>query len=97
MSWIEKLYETYECCDGAPQFENEPLLPLCHVYQQAHLEVVISGDSRYRSARVLQRTEQRTSIACTEDSASRANNTVPRTTGKEEAGRSRTGRAIATS
>ena len=77
MSWIEKLYETYECCDGAPQFENEPLLPLCHVYQQAHIEVVISGDSRYRSARVLQRTEQRTSIACTEDSASRANDDAP--------------------
>ncbi|HEY6766753.1 MAG TPA: type I-C CRISPR-associated protein Cas8c/Csd1 [Candidatus Sulfotelmatobacter sp.] len=77
MSWIEKLYETYECCDGAPQFENEPLLPLCHVYQQAHIEVVISKDSRCRGARVLQRTEQRTSIACTEDSASRCSNDAP--------------------
>ena len=24
MSWIQKLYETYELCANAPQFEKEP-------------------------------------------------------------------------
>lgn len=77
MSWIEKLYETYERCDGAPQFENGPLLPTCHFYQQAHIEVAIDGAGKYLSSRVLRRSEQKTSIPCTEDSASRSSNDAP--------------------
>ena len=77
MSWISMLCETYERCDGVPQFEGEPLPPLCHVYQQADIEVIINGDGKYRNARILQRTERRTSIACTEDSASRSSDDAP--------------------
>ena len=38
MSWMQKLYETYELCANAPQFEKKPLLPVSHTEQQAHLE-----------------------------------------------------------
>ena len=41
MSWIQKLYETYELCANAPQFENEPLLPVSHTEQQAHIEIIL--------------------------------------------------------
>lgn len=77
MSWIEKLYETYERCDGAPQFENDPLLPTGHFYQKAHVEIMLDETGKYLRARVLQRTEQKTSIPCTEDSASRSSNDAP--------------------
>lgn len=77
MSWIEKLYQTYERCNGAPQFENEPLLPTCHLYQQAHIEVVLDSAGTYLSSRVLTKSEQKTSIPCTEDSASRSSNDAP--------------------
>lgn len=77
MSWIEKLYKTYECCDGAPQFEGEPLTPICHVVQQAHIEIVIDSEAKFLRARVLQRGEQATTIPATEDSASRSSNEAP--------------------
>jgi CRISPR-associated protein Csd1 len=77
MTWIENLYETYQRCAGAPQFENDPLPPTCHVYQQAHVEVVLNNSGDYLSARVLQKAEQKTLIACTEDSASRSSNDAP--------------------
>ena len=32
MSWIQKLYDTYEQCAGAPQFGTEPLMPISHVF-----------------------------------------------------------------
>jgi len=77
VSWIDKLYQTYERCNGAPQFENEPLLPTSHLYQQAHIEIVIDSAGTYLSSRVLTKSEQKTSIPCTEDSASRSSNDAP--------------------
>lgn len=77
MSWIEKLYDTYECCNGAHQFDTDPLMPICHCMQQAHIEVTIDGSGTYKGARVLQKGEQATVIPCTEDSASRSSNEAP--------------------
>ena len=77
MSWIQGLYDTYEQCAGAPQFATDPLMPMCHVPQKAHIEVVIDVSGEFRSARVLQRNEQSTPVPCTEDSASRTNNDAP--------------------
>src|SRR5207302_2326738 len=77
MSWIEKLYETYEACDGASQFEDEPLTPICHIIQKAHIEVTVDQNGHFSRARVLQREEQSTPIPATEDSASRSSNEAP--------------------
>lgn len=77
MSWIEKLYHTYERCKDASQFGTEPPLPICHVPQKAHIEIVIDGSGIFRNARVLQRNEQSTPVPCTEDSASRTSNDAP--------------------
>jgi CRISPR-associated protein Csd1 len=77
MSWIEKLYDTYERCVGLSQFEVDPLMPICHCTQQAHIEVTLDGNGTYKTARVLSRGEQATVIPCTEDSASRSSNEAP--------------------
>jgi CRISPR-associated protein Csd1 len=45
MSWIHRLYETYEQCASNWDFLNDkvPLLPISHVAQQAHVEIVIDS------------------------------------------------------
>jgi CRISPR-associated protein Csd1 len=75
MSWIEKLYETYERCDGAPQFENEPLMPVCHAVQQAHIEIVLDDNGCFRNARYVQKKD--TVIPATEQSAARTGKKPP--------------------
>jgi CRISPR-associated protein Csd1 len=70
LSWIQRLYETYEKCDGAPQFEKTPLLPQGHMPQQAHVEIVLDGDGAFVRAAVLNR--ETTIVPVTEASAGRA-------------------------
>lgn len=72
MSWIQKLHETYERCAGLPQFTNNPLLPISHTTQQAHIEIVLDGLGNFRRANVVSREDQTTLIPCTEESGGRA-------------------------
>lgn len=65
MSWIQKLYETYEQCAGA-------LPPVSHTTQQAHIEIAIDGNGHFRRAREVQKEESTTLIPCTEESGGRA-------------------------
>ncbi len=75
MSWIQKLYETYNNCQsmiGAGSDENEvPLLPICHTTQKAQIEITIDGNGSFRGARVISKNEARTIIPCTEASGGR--------------------------
>ncbi len=77
MSWIQKLYETYNNCQSNIGYSGEegirPLLPICHSTTRAHIEIVISNDGSFRRANVVfDRNEMTTIIPCTEGSASRA-------------------------
>lgn len=76
MSWIQKLYETYNNCHSMVGVDvndkDVPLLPICHSTQMAHIEVVIDGDGNFRRARVIPKAEARTIIPCTEASSGRA-------------------------
>lgn len=77
MSWIQKLYETYEQCSDAPQFVNAapPLLPVCHVTQNAQIEIVLDDQGNFLEGRaqVIEKGNgQKTIIPCTEDSGGRA-------------------------
>jgi len=74
MSWIQKLYETYDRCAGLEQFDDAPLAPLSHVEQQAHIEIVLNGKGGFLRASVLQK--QPTLIPVTEKSAGRASGPV---------------------
>lgn len=68
MSWMQKLYETYEQCSTSERLQSiTPLAPLCHVIQQAHIEIVLDGHGDFRRARVIEKTN--TVIPATEKSA----------------------------
>ena len=57
MSWIQKLYETYDQCYDAPQYSNHPLLPISHAIQQAHIEVTLDHKGNFRRAQIVPKVE----------------------------------------
>lgn len=75
MSWIQKLHETYEHCAGASQFANNPLLPVSHTVQQAHIEVSIDDQGNFLRGVVL--SKESTILPATEDSAGRTSGEAP--------------------
>lgn len=75
MSWIQKLYETYEQCKGHEPEGAEPLLPVSHTFQQAHVEVSLDAQGNFKSARMLGKEE--TVIPATEKSAGRTGKAPP--------------------
>ena len=76
MSWIQKLYETYEAnkeLAGRIVSEGSPiLLPICHTTQRAHITVVLDGNGNYKRAILVTPEDSRTIIPCTEKSAFRS-------------------------
>jgi CRISPR-associated protein Csd1 len=69
LSWIQKLYDTYEACSTAPQFQNQPLPPVSHIEQQAHIEIVIDQDGNFERASLVSKAS--TVVPATEASAGR--------------------------
>lgn len=75
MSWIQKLYETYEQCYGAPQFANNPLLAISHITQQAHVEISIDANGNFRRAQLVAKID--TIMPASAKSAARTTNEEP--------------------
>lgn len=75
MSWIQKLYETYENCQTNVGLKNEnnkvPLMPLDHIFQQAQIEIIIDQDGNFKGANPTFKFDAGTIIPCTEESGSR--------------------------
>jgi CRISPR-associated protein Csd1 len=72
MSWIEKLYKTYEQGLEVSRSSEYPLMPVGHTTQQAHIEVTIDPDGRFVTATVVQKEKATTMVPCTEASGGRA-------------------------
>ncbi len=72
--WLHQLYKTYEHCSAKPEFMtgDNPLLPICHTTQNAHIEVILDDKGNFRTAKVLQKGELATIVPCTEGSAGRS-------------------------
>lgn len=81
MSWIQKLYDTYENCSnevGVVKTDfKSPLLPLSHTIVNANIEVILDDSGNFIRARCLQKDESVTISPCTENSASRGNGNNP--------------------
>lgn len=82
MSWIQKLYETYENCasevgDNIDNPDKAHLLPISHSTQNAQIEVVIDGKGEFLRAKILEKNEASTLIPVTEDSATRSSGIAP--------------------
>ncbi len=67
MSWIQKLYETYENCQDSIGDSNDrqPLLPICHTPQNAQIEIAVDKNGNFIRASVVT-DNQSTIIPCTE-------------------------------
>ena len=70
MSWLLKLFETYERCAGHEPDGGPKLMPIGHTRQQAHIEVTLDGLGNLRRAQVIAKVE--TVMPATEKSATRA-------------------------
>lgn len=74
MSWIQRLYETYENCAGKIENLGPALWPVSHMVKLAHVEIVLDSNGNLKPGRIrkLNAEESDTLIPTTEDSASRA-------------------------
>lgn len=72
MSWLAKLYETYEQAQqlSAELPQDQQLMPVSHTPQNAHINIVIDGDGNFVRAEVLVKTQ--IVLPATEQSAGRA-------------------------
>ncbi len=82
MSWIQKLYDTYENCSSevgsADKYGKKPtLLPIAHSTQNAQIEVVINARGEFIGGNLLGKDEAVTIIPVTEDSATRSGKNPP--------------------
>ena len=54
MSWMQKLYRTYESIlEQSVTDDAEPLTPVGHTIQNAHIVIVIDGQGNFQTARVM--------------------------------------------
>lgn len=75
MSWIQKLYETYEQCKGHEPHGAVRLMPISHTPQQAHIEITLDADGNFKGARIVQKEE--TIVPATEKSSGRTGSRPP--------------------
>ncbi|TRW91278.1 type I-C CRISPR-associated protein Cas8c/Csd1 [Candidatus Methylobacter oryzae] len=75
MSWMEKLYQTYEAGMLLDLPQSELPMPTSHTLQNAHIRIVIDGEGNFRTAEVLEKTQ--IILPATEDSASRSSGEAP--------------------
>ena len=85
MSWLERCYQTYEhniAEVGVPSInrfgkELPMLLPIAHTTQKVHIELNLTTEGKFLSARVLRPDEMTTIIPCTEESSARTSGLIP--------------------
>jgi CRISPR-associated protein Csd1 len=70
MSWLEKLYRTYEQCAGQEPEGDTAMMPISHTHQNASIEITIDDKGSFRRASVV-RESQETLIPCSESSGDR--------------------------
>ena len=83
MGWIRRCYDTYErnrsevgrACMRSER-EVPMLLPVAHTTQKVQVEVALSQEGEFWSARVLRPDETTTVIPCTEESSARTSGAV---------------------
>lgn len=77
MSWIKQLYHTYESISALKLADsNNPLTPVGHTMQNAHIEIVLDGEGNFKKARVMP-AKTAVILPVTESSESRAGKNPP--------------------
>jgi len=75
MSWLAKLYETYERGRQLDYPPHEQLMPISHTLQNAHINIVLDGNGNFSRAIVLQK--HQVVLPATEKSAGRTSGEAP--------------------
>jgi CRISPR-associated protein Csd1 len=75
MSWMEKLYQTYEAGVLLDLPQAQLPMPTSHTLQNAHINIVLDGEGNFKRASVLEKTQ--IILPATEDSASRSSGEAP--------------------
>jgi CRISPR-associated protein Csd1 len=75
MSWMEKLYQTYEAGVLLDLPQEKLPMPTSHTLQNAHIYIVIDGEGNFKRASVLEKTQ--IILPATESSASRSSGEAP--------------------
>ena len=75
MSWMAKLYETYQQGVQLDLPDVERLMPISHTAQNAHINIVIDGEGNFKRAKVLEKTQ--IMLPATEKSAGRSSGEAP--------------------
>lgn len=79
MSWMQKLYETYESCAGNKNIiDSDELCPVGYSMQNAHIEIVIDEKGIFSRALLIQKeSNPKTFIPITESSGGRTSGESP--------------------
>jgi len=75
VSWMAKLYETYEAGIHLDLPEADLPMPISHTLQNAHIKIVIDGEGNFKRAEVLEKTQ--IILPATEKSAGRSSGEAP--------------------
>ena len=75
MSWMAKLYQTYEVGLGLDLPDGATLMPVSHTMQNAHINIVIDIEGRFKRAAVLEKTK--IVLPATEKAAGRTSGEAP--------------------
>lgn len=75
MSWMTKLYETYEHGINLDLPQEQQLMPISHTLQNAHINIVIDMAGNFKRASVLEKTQ--VVLPATEKSAGRSSGEAP--------------------
>ena len=76
MSWLYRLYQTYEKALKLPDLpEDQQLMSISHTVQNAHINIVLDQDGNFKRAQVLKKTQ--IVLPATESSAGRSSNEAP--------------------
>ena len=76
MGLLQRAIETYDASAalaGGYREGHEPLAPISHITANAHIEIRLNEQGKFRGARLLTKEEGRTVIPVTEDSGGRTN------------------------
>lgn len=81
MSWLNKLYDTYENCESVigkyDADQKIPLLPIAHSTQNAQIEVRLDSEGNFKNAVTVDKKDAVTVIPVSEDSAARSSGIFP--------------------
>ncbi|PSW75490.1 type I-C CRISPR-associated protein Cas8c/Csd1 [Photobacterium sp. GB-50] len=75
MSWLGKLYKTYEAVQQLDLVQSEQIMPICHTPQNAHIHITLNQNGEFIRAEVLEKTQ--IVLPATEKSASRSSGEAP--------------------